>query len=765
MKKILVAVVLALNSLPTPACGPYFDYTYIVAASPGRAFKLPELSMAHELRKIPDTSDVPRTRSMLPEGVALRDLCNIGPLTSRNAQWYDGLVDSATTADLTDLFVALTETGVDRETAIGICRNYFSVRAGFDKNLTTFALAPVHIGLFETLDTLAQLPREFYLYLDGARAFHQEKYSEAVAAFDAILALPPEERRYRTTWALFMIGRMAAMAQRFPELATTHPEIVMDPLPIFELTRQSAGEGFVDTHDVTAGTYYQETLLATNACDPVQELHALAHYNLTGDEYTSWLLKRAAMKLAEMDAIPPGVLADRLARSVLVAFAASHVDARPKLAERILAALKTSGMELTPYESGRLSWTAYTLGRIDEADALVQLAPKDPYALWTRSRLQLRSGDLKAALKSLKSAAPLFERNEAWERSEEVESENGYRPFEALQSEQGVLLLTRDRYLDALDLFLLGRSWPDAAYIAEHVLTLDELLVFYRKCEKNQRYTEPHPGQLYEDVYRQAPAWETVRGSVVNNSPPPSELDRLRTLVGRRMLREKRYAGAAELFPEDWRHLAEAYIKHRQAASTAKSDEERAMHLVQAAQLLRHWGMELTGYESDPDFTYVDGQYLYQTTSALRSEPDAWLRFAAQAVAQNDFVSLYGAWRPEPFEEQWIKDLPDYIPLVKPSNEERRRLQLNGPKLYRRWHYRFIAADLFKQAAGLLPDETEEKAQALYYGGEVLKKVVRYEDAVTRMGSFHRALVQECGTLEIGQAAQQKGWFPEEPKA
>lgn len=765
MKKILAAVILVGMSLPTPACGPDFDYTYIVAASPGLAFKLPELSMKHELGKIPSLATDTRARSVLPEDVTLRSLCNIEPLPIQLTQWQDAWVDAATTADLTDLYAALTESGADRDTAIAICRNYFSIRAGFDKDLKSWAFVPVHIGLFETLDTLARLSREFYLYLDGARAFHQEKYDEAAVAFNEILALPPEKRLYRTTWAYFMLGRMATLARRCPEIATTHPTIVADPLRLFKMARESAVDGFLDTHDVSAGSYYQEALLANFEHDPVGELHALAHYNLSGEYYTAGLLKQASLRLSEMGAIPPEVMADRLSRSVLVAFAASHSIARPEQAERVLTDLKAFPLELTPYEAGRLAWTAYTLGRIDEADALVKLAPNDPYALWTRSRIQLRRGDIKSAIKSLKSAAPQFVQDDSWVRSEELDMHKDYHPADALKNEQGVLLLTRDRYTEALDLFLLGSSWADAAYIAEHVLTLDEINVFLKKCEKEQRYTGPHAGPWYQYVYAEPPVGDPGSDTAAEDTRLRSELDRLRALVGRRMLRERRFAGAAELFPKEWRPLAQAYVEHRQAASSAKNNVERAAHLMQAAHLLRHWGMELVGYEGDPDFAYVNGAFMFQETSVVRADPESWHRFASQTTAQGDIVYYGIALQPEPPGEQWLNALPDFVSLLKPTSEERRRLRLNASKVYRRWHYRFIAADLFKQAAGLLPDQTEEKAQALYYGGKVLNKVLRYEDAVARMGTFHRALVKNCGTLEIGQAAQQKGWFPEEPKA
>lgn len=764
MKKTLVAMALAASALDAPACGPYFDYTYIVAASPRRAFQLPELSMLHELGKIKPVSEVASARSILPDGVELRELCYLRNRYDEKQQWYDTRVDPTTTAELTDLYTAALEFGSDQASATALCRRYFAIRAGFDGRLHDYGLRPVILTLEATLTTLAELPREFYLYLDGARAFHQEEYGEAAKAFNAVLALPPEERRYRSTWALFMIGRMAVMAQRHPEIATAHPELAIDPLPIFALVRTYAAEGFIDTHNLAAGTFHQEALLAANACDTVRELHALARYNLVGDQYNSSMaLKRASIALAETDQIPADVLTDRLSRSVLVAFAASHVDARPKQAERILTDLNAFTLELTPYESGRLAWIAYALGRVDDAEVLVDLAPDDPYALWTQSRLQLRSGNLKGAVTTLNKATRLFPHEETWDRFDEEDYGDVYRPVDGIHNEQAVLQLARNRYVDALELFLIGESWLDAAYVAEHVLTLDELLVFYRTCQAEQRYAETIPGRRNYTAYTETPVPQASSRSYDDAPPSPSLLDRLRVLVGRRMLREKHYTGAPELFPESWRHLAVAYVHHRRAISTAQDNKTRAFHQMQSAHLLRHWGMELTGYEGDPDFTYVEGQFYYQETSTIRANSGTWRRFAASAVAQPDYVSTQGKQWEQNFDETWMNTLPEYISLVQPTPEERRRLKQHELDRYHRWHYRFVAAEIFKQAEGLLPDQTEEKAQALFYGAQVLKKVAHNTDAAKQIGDLHRAFFKKCGSLEIVQKAKNTGWFPTEP--
>lgn len=764
MKKTVATLVVIGASLHAQACGPYFDYTYIVATSPDRAFQLPELSMVHELREIPHESQPTDTRSVLPDGVALRDLCGIGPLTNRDGQWTDDLVDPSTAADLRDLFAALTDAGVDETTTTGICRDYFAVRAGFDKRLTTYALVPLRLSLLHSLETLAQLPREFFLYLDGARAFHQEKYGEAAVAFQAVLALPPEERRYKTTWSFYMLGRMAAMAQRAPELGAAHPEIAMDPLPYFELVRQCAAEGFVNSDDVAAGTYYQEAHLAAATCDWVKELHALARYDLTGDQYTHLLLKRASIKLADMDAIPLAVREDRLSRSVLVAFGATHVDARPKQAKRILIDLTADDQELTSYESGRLAWIAYAVGRIDQAKALVRLNPEDPYAIWTSSRLKLRSGDLEGALATLKKAVPLFDLAINWDRFDEPDFGEVYRPHDALHSEQAVLQLARDRYVDALDLFLMGGSWLDAAYVAEHVLTLDELLVYYQKCAAENRYAEPGPEYKYYSVYTRPPVWMRTSLSDREDVPRAALLDRLRALVARRMLREARYAGAIEFFPESWRHLAVAYVHHHNAGAGATDDQTRAYHHMQSAHLLRHWGMELIGYEADPDFTYVGGAYFYQETSAIRADTAVWRRFAASAMALHEDVLKRGNEWKELFNEDWMNTVPNYVAFVKPTAEERRRLAQNACEHYSRWHYRFVAAEQFNRAAKLLPDQTKELAEALFYRADVLRRVEGFRDAAKQRQHAYQGLVRRCGALDIGKAAEAKRWLPDEPE-
>lgn len=758
MKKTVTAVTLVLAIAAAPACGPYFDDTYIVAASPDLVFQMPQLFLRNELKKLPPDPQAPATRSTLPEGLSLEQLCECEPFKSDEFEWLNTSVDPAITAELTDLYVALSATGREKESVIGICRNYYRIRARIYTIGGTNWFKPKALPLYEVFVTLGQVPREFSLYAEGACAFRQQDYGKAKAAFEAILALPTEQRRYKTLWAEFMLGRMAVMARRNQGLASAHPEILADPLPFFEQVRASAAEGFVDTHNLVGGTYQQEALLAAAAGDPVREFHQLARYNLAGDQQASWLaLKLACAQLLGGDAIPPEVIADRLSRSVLAAYAASHVEAYPYHAEKVLAALDTPGAALTPYESGRLAWTACALGKFDQAQALVSQAPEEPYALWTSSRLRLRKGDLEGAMEALRKAAPMFSRDETWSTFGESQKLH-YLPFEALHNEQGVLLLARSRYVDAMDLFLTGKSWMDAAYIAEHVLTLDELLVYYEKCRSQGLHGEKMSGFWGYVAYQEPP----VRGDEDtnwDNSGVPL-IERLQQLVGRRMLREGRYEDAAKLFPESWRHLAEAYARHSVAAASGHNKNQQAEHLVQSAHLLRHWGIELIGYETDPDFAYVDGAFFHEDSSEIRSDLVTWRGFAANIIKNEYSVPLSDEFARHEADQNAMKNLPEYIDLIKPSNDERRRLEVNLPKYYRRWHYRYVAADRYEQAAALLPNQTEKKAQALFYGAQVLEKV----HEVQRIDKLYKALVRQCGKLDIGKEADRRRGIPDEPE-
>lgn len=778
MKKRCAAIALALVCFHAQACGPHFDYTYIVAASPKDRFHLPELRMAIELEKLSADTVAPGKGATLPEGVTLRSLCGVKNADEQDAYWDDAEVDETTTAELVDLYTALIQSGASAESATDLCRKYYIIRFGFDKRLDSYGLAPASLSIPDLFTVLSQLPKEFYLYFQGALAFHKQHYAEAAAHFEAILALPPEARTFRTTWALFMLGRIAVVCQREPVYAAINPDLAVDPQPWFDQLRAASAEGAIDTLNLAGGTYQQEALLASVKGDTVREMQSLARHVLVSNQETSAAaLKDSCVALAEGDSIPPEVMADRLCRSALAAFAASHVREYSTHSERVLKAFQASDLERTPYEAGRLAWAAYSLGDFTQAAGFLAHAPEDPYSLWTQSRLHLREGNVEEALAALSKAAPQFPREEIW-GSYSVDFVDFSGPAATLNSEQGVLMLTRDRYVEALDFFLTGKSWVDAAFVAENVLTLDELQIYFRTCREEDRHQVTVADYWANNLYDERPDFHHAEDDGDGDSPPaqPVLLDRLSALIGRRMLREGRFDGASDYFPEHWKPLAQAYAQHRKAGTQSGKKAERGRHLAQAGHLLRIWGIELIGYEADPDFAYTEGALYYGGTAALRQDLAKWLatdnglievsaeeESAAKAVEGEG----EGEGEGEAVADEEIASVEppiDLTPLY-PTAEERKRLAKYLAQPYQRWHYRYTAGQVFQEAADLLPDQREEKAQALYYGGTVLIKVAKDKEALAQMDKRYKALVKTCGTLEIGKAAAAAHWFPEEPES
>ena len=79
----------------------------------------------------------------------------------------------------------------------------------------------------------------------------------------------------------------------------------------------------------------------------------------------------------------------------------------------------------------------------------------------------------------------------------------------------GGLHLARGDFVQALDILLTGRLWEDAAYVAERVLTANELKAYVDKQQTGSNQ---------------------------------DEMAKLRYLLGRRLAREDRYAEAAQYY-------------------------------------------------------------------------------------------------------------------------------------------------------------------------------------------------------------------------
>ena len=79
------------------------------------------------------------------------------------------------------------------------------------------------------------LPLQFMHYAKGAAAYRANDADQAIHHWNALLELPEFERRYRSVWAAFMLGKV--WLKNEPSRA----------VPCFEETRALAGRGFHDS--------------------------------------------------------------------------------------------------------------------------------------------------------------------------------------------------------------------------------------------------------------------------------------------------------------------------------------------------------------------------------------------------------------------------------------------------------------------------------------------------------------------------------------
>jgi hypothetical protein len=84
----------------------------------------------------------------------------------------------------------------------------------------------------------AGLPAEFAEYLAGALAYRDGRLAAARDHWRSLLALPEEQRHYRSTWAAFMLGQAALRAK---------PPAAEEAVSWFRRTRELASSGFADS--------------------------------------------------------------------------------------------------------------------------------------------------------------------------------------------------------------------------------------------------------------------------------------------------------------------------------------------------------------------------------------------------------------------------------------------------------------------------------------------------------------------------------------
>lgn len=537
----------------------------------------------------------------------------------------------------------------------------------------------------------AGLPAEFELYLRGAVAYHRDERDAARRAWQAVLTLPPEQRRYRSTWAAFMLGKVALEAE--PARAIEH----------FRQVRELARGGFADRLGLASSSLGWEAR-AELARDHVEQAIALYLQQLATEDATAvWSLRIVVERILKQgDEALARAACDDGSRRVVTAYLLAHggprvyvtePPARP-YAQRWLEMLEAVGVhDLTGAD--RLAWVAYQAGAFGAAERWLSAAPRESaIANWIRAKLLLRAGKLDQGMQELALAARQLPDCEEWTNLNSDFPDDYERgcitPGGRALGELGVLRLARAQYVEALDALLRANYWMDAAYVAERVLTANELVEYVSRNWAGQ------------------------------NPPEDSTAFRIRHLLARRLVRSGRATEARAFLPPQYFQHLDAYVAAlRRGRDSAQPNGVRGQALWKAARKCRYHGLELMGAELEPDWYAA-----YEANFELPPVPRT--RAAGGPLM-----------------------------LTASTPDERARTARSAITPAKRWHYRYLAAELAWEAAALLPDGEDETARVLCEAGSWLKD--KDPQAADR---FYKALVRRCGATTLGREAERRRWFP-----
>ena len=606
-----------------------------------------------------------------------------------------------------------------------------------------------------------EFPSEFADYHKGAFAYKLGKWQEARAAWEALLKRPVEERHYRSVWSAFMLGKAA--------LKTGDPQAVKWFQTARELAKTGFADSLglaADSYGWEGRSEWKQnhpskaaelflTQLALGDDGAIVSLKALIpdrpfvdgmlNYGPASEEDSSqWTDERRKAEDAKALVALKEAAKDPLLRQlVTVHILATESD--PDLLSGAQSESQSGDKEQKPTRCARwltvineehiehvehadyLGWVAYVNGDYKGAERWLKLAdPNSPAGLWLSAKLLRRAGKLNEAAKAMTQAQQAIVPVSAytgWTANQEFDERGDHWSFgESASGDLGGLLLEQAQFIPALEAFLkgggndttfigesaIGGLWSDAAFVAERILTTEELKAF------------------------------VDRQPVPQGKPPEGTDDfpivRLRYLLGRRLVRENRYNEAAQYLKPPYDKVLAEYIKALNAGADQKlSKRERAQSWFKAAWIARYDGMEIMGTEGAPDGFSLGGDF---------EIPD---------LGKQQQTGFYEP--PSDSDEKTTKK-----PIVlKPTKEERQRLSKTKTNPDLRFHYRVIAGALAVRAADLLEDDSEELADVLNTAGSWVK------DRDEKIGDhYYQILKTRASKTKIGGSALAKHWFVNE---
>ena len=529
-------------------------------------------------------------------------------------------------------------------------------------------LVPVEFGNNEpesgaapTASSDAANARVAPIYQEGANAFRNGELDAAREKFAEVLALPESAQGDWGLAAEFSIGRL--------ERTQGHAGASK---AAFRHVRVRVLAGLADPQGLGAASFGEEARLELEAGDPAAAIALYGEQASRGSSSGMISLDVVFGDLIKSENGLDAALVNPLVRRLLPAYLnARHESLTPEQFEHLIASLERAG---APAMEGldRLAAALYRAGSYALAGKLAERSDA-ALAWWVRAKLALRSGDQTSAAAAYARAATAFPLEEDWGYREgenagpaEEDSGRGFSPRCRVEGESGVLALSRGDYALALEQLFAAADqyWEDAAHVAERVLSVDELRSF---------------------VDAHVPSVGVVESGSLTVGSFGTPAQNLRALLGRRLLRAGRYEEAPAYFADPAISVAARRYADARLAAQKGDQIARAEALFTAASIARANGMELLGFELDPDYFVYGGSY----------DPGSSGHFDA--------------------DYNWIdeerKDTDIGTSLI--GVDEPVRLRASQAIPLKRYHYRYIAADLAGQAADQLPSRSQAYAAVL----------------------------------------------------
>ncbi|MDZ7792072.1 MAG: hypothetical protein U5L08_16535 [Xanthomonadales bacterium] len=549
-----------------------------------------------------------------------------------------------------------------------------------------------------------RLPQSAVHYVAGAVAWYAGELDQAEKQFRQSAEFTATDNAPWPILAQYMLGNVAAaplLEDGWAIAEEPKARELAQARTLFQRTRDRVRDGEPDPLSLGVDSLGEEARILFRADDVEQAFQLYAQQAAAGDQGAVmslfFLTRRARTDRASFEEL----LSFPIGRELALLYAYTHFDpvqssgrgefwdayrtvgSGPRVEddqrikrEEIVGMMLESFEALEPAElpaTDRLAALSYRQGRYEEAARFAALTDTG-LSNWVQAKLALRDGRPDAAADKFQSALDKFGRTTRWDGQNPLRLSRN--PGCRVAAEAGLLALTRDRVQKSLELLLTagGVYWLDAAYVAEHVLTVDELVEVVSRLPENLPQLPDWPRNEQDKISLER--IDAMDKWPFFASPVDGVFPALKNLLARRLMRAGRFEEARDYFT--WSSLNEKAGRYARlmTAPESETDAERADRLLAAAYMTRWHGLFLLSYETRPDWAVYSGNYQPRLDFGLATTGSG----TSELLLSSREVTADGT--------------PQQLP-------------------HSRYSYRYTAAELANLAADYLPKDSEAFAAAL----------------------------------------------------